>query len=124
MLFDSHAHLDDEAFENDRYKIIENLKKDGVDEFINVASSIKTSAFSLSLAEKYPFIHASVGVHPSECGKMTEADFIQIEKWLSHKKCVALGEIGLDYHYDELKKTFKDIGSPDNANLRKNLTSP
>lgn len=124
MLFDSHAHLDDEAFENDRYKIIENLKKDGVDEFINVASSIKTSAFSLSLAEKYPFIHASVGVHPSECGKMTEADFIQIEKWLSHKKCVALGEIGLDYHYDEPEKDVQRYWFSRQCELAKKFDKP
>ena len=100
MLFDSHAHLDDEAFSSDRYGIIEMLKENGVGNFINVGSTMASSEFSLSLAEKYPFVYAAVGVHPSECEDMTDGDLLQIEKWLSHEKCVALGEIGLDYHYD------------------------
>ena len=124
MLFDSHAHLDDEAFSSDRYEIIETLKENGVGNFINVGSTMASSEFSLSLAEKYPFVYAAVGVHPSECEDMTDGDLLQIEKWLSHEKCVALGEIGLDYHYDGPTKEKQRYWFEKQCELAKKLDKP
>ncbi len=99
-LFDSHAHLDDEMFDADREQVIENIKNSGVKLVTNIASSIKTSYQSVDLAEKYDFIYATAGVHPSDVYDMTDSDLDTIEKLSMHKKVVAIGEIGLDYHYD------------------------
>ena len=124
MLFDSHSHLDDEAFDSDRYEIIENLKRNGISEFINVGSSIKTSEFSVKLAKKYPFIYAAAGVHPSECSDMTEKDIETLKQLLSEEKCVALGEIGLDYHYDEPPKDVQRYWFEKQCSLAKELDMP
>ena len=124
MLFDSHAHLDDEAFSSDRYEIIEALNKNGVGNFINVGSTMASSEFSLTLAEKYPFIYAAVGVHPSECEYMTDGDLLKIEKWLSHEKCVALGEIGRDYHYEGSTKEKQRYWFERQCELAKKLDKP
>lgn len=124
MLFDSHAHLDDEAFSSDRYSVIENLEKNGISNFINVGSSLETSKFSLTLAEKYPFVYAAVGVHPSECENMTESDLKTLETYLSHKKCVALGEIGLDYYYDGPPKEIQRKWFYKQCKLAKKLDMP
>lgn len=124
MLFDSHAHLDDEAFSSDRYEIIENLSKNGVSDFINIGSSMETSRFSIELADKYSFIYAAVGVHPSECKNMTDDDLLSLEKWLSDKKCVALGEIGLDYYYEGPEKEVQRHWFEKQCLLAKKLDKP
>ncbi len=100
MLFDSHAHLDDERFCEDRDTLICNLNRDGVDLCLNPASDISSSRAAVSLSEKYPFIYAAAGVHPHEVKNMTEEDMETLRLLLAHEKCVALGEIGLDYYYD------------------------
>lgn len=99
MLFDTHAHFDDERFDQDRYEVIESLKDFGVGNVINIGSSMKTSESSVELAEKYDFIYASVGVHPSETGELSENDMERLKELAKHKKVCAIGEIGLDYHY-------------------------
>lgn len=104
MFFDSHAHLDDGRFDDDRDLVISSLKNEGIDFFINVGADIKGSRNSLLLAEKYDFVYASCGVHPHDTDSMTEDDLKEIEKMLSSKKAVALGEIGLDYYYDNSER--------------------
>ena len=101
MLFDTHAHFDDEQFEKDRYAVLESLKDYGVSNIVNIGSDMKTSESSVALAEKYPFVYATVGVHPSETGDMTDADIEKLRKMAKHPKVRAIGEIGLDYHYDD-----------------------
>lgn len=100
MFFDSHAHLDDDRFSPDREKVINSLKKNGVDFYINVGADMLSSEKSIKLAEEYDFIYASVGVHPHDAASLTEEDMARLKKMLTHKKVVALGEIGLDYFYD------------------------
>ncbi len=100
MFFDSHAHLDDERFDNDRDEVISSLNDDGVSLYINVGADIKSSKKSIELAEKYDFVYAAVGVHPHNAKSLTDDDMLVLEDLLSHKKVVALGEIGLDYYYD------------------------
>ena len=104
MFFDSHAHLDDGRFDLDRDLVISSLKNEGIDFFINVGADIKGSRNSLVLSEKYDFVYASCGVHPHDTDSMTEDDLKEIEKMLSSKKAVALGEIGLDYYYDNSER--------------------
>lgn len=101
MIFESHAHYDDEAFEEDRAQLLGQMEAAGIGGIVNVAASIDSVSSTLALAEKYPFIWAALGVHPSETGRLKEADFDWLKKQLAHPKAVAVGEIGLDYYWDE-----------------------
>lgn len=101
MLFDTHAHYDDEQFEKDRDELLASLGDYGVSNIVNIGSDMKTSESSIALAEKYPFVYAAVGVHPSETGDMTDSDIEKLRKMAEHPKVRAIGEIGLDYHYDD-----------------------
>ncbi|CEQ32194.1 deoxyribonuclease [[Clostridium] sordellii] len=113
MLFDSHAHLNDERFDEDREELINSLKAKGVDLVLNPGACIETSKSSVELANKYDFIYAAVGVHPHDVGEMTEDDIKTLRKLaLENEKVKAIGEIGLDYYYDNSpreiqKKWFK-----------------
>lgn len=100
-LYDTHAHLDDEMFDSDRAEVIEKIKASGVGKLNNIGSDMKSSRESLRLAGKYDWIYAVVGVHPSETRNMTEADIEELRGMTEHKKVVAVGEIGLDYHYED-----------------------
>jgi TatD DNase family protein len=99
-IFDTHAHYDDEKFDLDREEILSGLNRLGVSHVINCGCSEKSSAFSIGLSEKYEYIYSAVGIHPQEIEVYTEDDLEKIKSLSHHKKCVAIGEIGLDYHYD------------------------
>lgn len=101
MLFDVHAHYDDEKFDGDRDELLSKMTEGGVGHIINAGCDIESSCRSLELAKKYPFIYAAVGFHPSEADKMKDSDFDVLEKLASEKKAVAIGEIGLEYHYSK-----------------------
>ena len=100
MYFDSHAHYDDERFDEDREELIESLKENGVEIVLNAAADMKSCHTSLALAEKYPFIYSSVGVHPHDVKDLAEAEIEEMKELAKHPKVVAVGEIGLDYYYD------------------------
>ena len=117
-IFDSHAHYDDEQFDGDREELLRSLPSKGVCAVINCASDLKSSATSAELSEKYPFFWCACGVHPHEAEKeLKSADINEIEKrivnFAEKKKCVAIGEIGIDYHYDfsprELQKELFEL---------------
>ena len=117
-IFDSHAHYDDEQFDGDRDELLRSLPSKGVCAVINCASDLKSSATSAELSEKYPFFWCACGVHPHEAEKeLKTADINEIEKrivnYAEKKKCVAIGEIGIDYHYDfsprELQKELFEL---------------
>lgn len=117
-IFDSHAHYDDEQFDGDRDELLQSLPSKGVCAVINCASDLKSSATSAELSEKYPFFWCACGVHPHEAEKeLKTANINEIEKrivnFTEKKKCVAIGEIGLDYHYDfsprELQKEIFEL---------------
>lgn len=101
MLFDTHAHFDDEQFDADRDEVLKSLKSYGVGNIVNIGSSMKTSRTSVALAEKYDFVYATVGVHPSETGELCEADIDELKRLAANPKVRAIGEIGLDYHYPD-----------------------
>ena len=100
MYFDSHAHYDDERFDEDREKLIESLKEKGVDFIVNAAADMKSCHTSLALAKKYPFVYSSVGVHPHDVKDLTLEDIEEMRQLAIDSKVVAIGEIGLDYYYD------------------------
>lgn len=100
MYFDTHAHFDDEKFDENRESLIEEMHSNGVDYILNVGADMESSVKSMELAKKYDFIYAAVGVHPHEVENMTEADIETLKKYAEYEKVVAIGEIGLDYYYD------------------------
>lgn len=99
-IFDTHAHYDDSRFDDDRDELLSSLPEKGVSHIVNCGCDLKSSKTALSLSEKYDFIYAAVGVHAHEAEETTESDLVEIEKLYQNEKVVAIGEIGLDYHYD------------------------
>ena len=112
-MIDIHAHYDDDAFDSDRDELLTSLFKDnGVSKIINAGCNIETSLFAINLAEKYDNIYATVGFHPSDVDKFDEASFEKMKELIKHEKVVAIGEIGLDYHWvsdnkDKQKAVFR-----------------
>ncbi len=100
MLIDTHAHLDFDRFDKDREEVIQNAFDEGVKRIINVGADMQSSLNSAKMAKKYDFIYATVGVHPHDAEDVTDADYQVLKKLARDEKVVAIGEIGLDYHYD------------------------
>jgi TatD DNase family protein len=107
MLFDTHAHLNDEQFAEDLPEVIERAQAAGVTTMVVVGFDRPTIQRAMELAEQYEFIYACVGWHPVDAIDMTEADLQWIEELASHPKVVALGEMGLDYHWDKSPKEIQ-----------------
>lgn len=104
MIFESHAHYDDRQFDSDRDSLLNSLPENGIGYVVNVGADALTTRNSITLAGKYPFIYATVGVHPSEVKNFHEPDFEWLKAQTAYEKCVAIGEIGLDYYWDKEKK--------------------
>ena len=125
MLFDTHAHFDDEQFDADRDEVLKSLKSYGVGNIVNIGSSMKTSRTSVALAEKYDFVYATVGVHPSETGELCEADIEELKRLAANPKVRAIGEIGLDYHYhDDVEPSIQKKWFVRQLKLAKELDMP
>lgn len=101
MIFDTHAHYDDEAFQEDREEVLSQMNENGIRYITNVGASLAGVAATHELMKRYDFIFGALGVHPDEVGELTEEKILWIEKLLSHEKAVAVGEIGLDYYWDK-----------------------
>lgn len=101
MIFESHAHYDDEAFNEDRDELLKSMPGNGIGYIINVGSSLKTTETTVELTEKYPYIYGAAGVHPNETGELNEDNFSWLRQQCGKEKIVAVGEIGLDYYWDE-----------------------
>lgn len=106
MLFDTHVHLNADQYEEDLQEVIERAKHEKVNNMVVVGFDRKTIQKAMELVEQYDFIYAAVGWHPVDAIDMTEEDLTWIEELASHDKVVAIGEMGLDYHWD---KSPKDI---------------
>lgn len=100
MIFDSHAHYEDEKFDSDRIELLSGMREKGIGTVVNVGSTIETSKKSIALAEQYEDVYAAIGVHPSEIGCLSEEGMEWLRERSAHPKVVAIGEIGLDYYYD------------------------
>lgn len=101
MIFDTHAHYDDDVFAEDRDILLKDMKSKGVDFIVNVGASMDSTKKALKLAEEYSFIYAAIGVHPSETDGLTENDMEWLKSRAHGSKVVAIGEIGLDYYWPE-----------------------
>ncbi|WP_070121528.1 TatD family hydrolase [Bacillus marinisedimentorum] len=106
MLFDTHTHLNAEQFDEDRQEVIQRALDAGVSRMVVVGFDRKTIPEAIEMAETHDFIYAAVGWHPVDAIDMTDEDLDQIEKLAEHPRVVAIGEIGLDYHWD---KSPKDV---------------
>ena len=109
MIFDTHAHYDDKAFDEDREELLASMKENGIGRIVNIGSDIDSTKRSVKLAQDYDFIYAAAGVHPSEVKRMNKESFAwlaevvndDVYKKASGGKIVAVGEIGLDYYWDK-----------------------
>lgn len=100
MYFDSHAHYNDERFDEDRDTLLNRIHEEGVEYIINIGADMDSSKESVALAHKYPFMYATVGVHPHDVSSMTMEDLETLEEMARLPKVVGIGEIGLDYYYN------------------------
>ncbi len=100
MLFDTHAHYDDDWFDEDRDTLLASLPKKGVGLIVNPGITVETSRRAIAMAEKYPHVYAAVGIHPENCHDFVPQQIDELRKLARHPKVVAIGEIGLDYYWD------------------------
>lgn len=104
MIFDTHAHYDDKAFDEDRDIILPQINEFGVELIVDPGCDECSSRKAIELAERYDFIYAAVGIHPEELSKLTDNSIETVRMLAGHEKCVAIGEIGLDYYWDDSHK--------------------
>ena len=107
LIFDTHAHYDDEAFDADREELLKSLPEQGIEAAVNVGASLSSCRTTLDLIEKWPFLYGAVGVHPNETAELTEKDMDWLKTVSAGKKVVAIGEIGLDYYWDEPERELQ-----------------
>lgn len=115
MIFDTHAHYDDESFDEDRKELLLHMKENGIGTIVNIGASIESCRMTLTLTGEYPFIYGALGVHPSEVNELNEESF----KWLKSAclkhsvkrggKMVAVGEVGLDYYWNDEDEPDREI---------------
>lgn len=101
MIFETHAHYDDEAFDRDRDELLKTMHAHGIEKIINVGASLEGVKDTADLMERYPFVYGAVGIHPDEVGSLTEEDMKWLRSLCDREKTVAVGEIGLDYYWDK-----------------------
>lgn len=100
MLIDTHTHLDDARYDSDREAMIARARDAGVEAFVTIGCDLATSRAAIALADRYPFVFASIGVHPHEVKHIGDMWYDEFRRLAMHEKVVAYGEIGLDYHYN------------------------
>lgn len=101
MIFDSHAHYDDDRFNEDREEVIKEIQDNGVIGVLNCGASLQGARDSLKLAQEYDFFYAAVGIHPENADELTDEAFEEIKEMTKNSKVRAIGEIGLDYYWEE-----------------------
>lgn len=124
MLIDSHAHLDDERFDRDRDELIKTLGKNGISTVINIGADLPSSIKSVKLSEQYDNIYAAVGVHPHSASEMDEGTIEVLKAFSSREKVVAIGEIGLDYYYDNSPRDVQRTWFKRQMKLAKEVNLP
>ena len=113
FIFDTHAHYNDKAFNEDRTNLLDSFTESGILGVINCGTDIEESKNSIALSEQYDFMYCAVGFHPEEINKANENYIEELRELSKHKKCVAIGEIGLDYYWvkdnkEEQKRIFTE----------------
>ena len=124
MYFDSHAHLDDAHFDGDRAAILDDLKNHGVTMVMNVGCDLPSSERSVRLAEQYPFLYAAVGSHPDDADHVDDALLARYRALCASPRVRAIGEIGLDYHYEDVPRTQQRVAFEKQLSLAEELGLP
>lgn len=124
MIFDSHAHYDDSAFDADRDFLLSSMNDNNIMNIVNVSSNYSSIFSTIEICDKYNYIYGALGIHPSDCGDLSEKEFNEIEKLLNHPKIVSVGEIGLDYHYDTPSPDIQKKWFAYQLNMAKNNKLP
>ena len=107
MIFDTHAHYDDEAFDGDREELLSGLAAGGIGTVVNVGADMESTKTTIELTKRYPFIYGAAGVHPSSTAELDEEKFAELRVLAQSDKIVAIGEIGLDYYWEEPDKEIQ-----------------
>ncbi len=123
-IFDTHAHYDDEAFDGDREELLESLPRKGIARVVNVGASLTSCRRTIELMERYDFIYGAVGIHPNETAELTEEDITWLKRQCLLDKCVAVGEIGLDYYWDEPERDIQKVWFARQLNVARELKLP
>lgn len=100
MIFDTHTHYDDTAFDTDREELLGSMQEQGIGRVVNIGSSLAACKRTIALMNQYPFIYGAIGVHPTDSGELSEEGMEWLKEMCAHEKCVAVGEIGLDYYWN------------------------
>lgn len=103
-IFETHAHYDDDAFDDDRDSLLRQMHKEGIDYIVNIGCSMDNSRYIVKMIQQYDFLYGTVGVHPSDIRGLTDTDMQELEELSKREKILAIGEIGLDYHYNNVVK--------------------
>ena len=125
-IFETHAHFDDDAFDDDRVELLNSFKDNGIYAAVNIGANLASSKIGDQYTKEYDFMYATVGVHPSDIREMEDCDGIEILRDLAtnNKKIVAIGEIGLDYHYEDTDKVLQHKWFVKQLQLAKDLKLP
>ena len=107
MLFDTHAHLDDSAFDADRAALLAALPGAGLSFVMNPGCSLASSRAAVALAEQYPYVYAAVGSHPDAADEVNDETIQAYRALAAHPRVLAIGEIGLDYHYEDIPRAIQ-----------------
>ena len=125
MLFDTHAHMNDEAFDLDRAEILNNLPGQGISLMLNAGCSLASSRECIAMAEQHPYIYASVGSHPDSADEVNDHVLEEYRKLCKlHPKVKAIGEIGLDYHYEDIPRELQKKAFIAQLELARELDMP
>ncbi len=124
MIFDTHAHYDDEAFDEDRESLLSGMGEQGIKRIVNIGASPDSNEKTLQLVQRYDFMHAAFGIHPNDADKLNEENFKRIEELCRMEQCVAVGEIGLDYYWPEPAHDIQKIWFPRQMDLAKRTHKP
>lgn len=123
-IFDTHAHYDDEAFDEDRDALLAELPKNGIARVVNVGASLASCGRTIELMNRYDYIYGAIGVHPSETAELNDEAFEWLRQQCQLEKCVAVGEIGLDYYWDEPDRELQKEWFRRQLNLARELAKP
>lgn len=124
MFFDTHAHYDDKKYDADRDELLAGMNSAGVSLIVNAGTSVEESRLGLEIADKFSFVYASVGVHPHSAKEMDENSIGELRQLLRHPKAVAVGEIGLDYHYDFSPRDVQRVRFREQMELAREVKKP
>lgn len=123
-IFDTHAHYDDEAFDEDRDALLTGLPENGIARVVNVGASLASCERTIELMNRYDYIYGAIGVHPSETAELDDKAFEWLRQQCQLGKCVAVGEIGLDYYWDEPDRELQKEWFRRQLNMARELDKP